>query len=43
MVRFENALNHRCEFFKGITFFVRIGMPVISPFNAGNDVPKHSL
>src|SRR5262249_39559138 len=39
----ENPLNCRREPFECIPFFVRVGMPVISAFNAGNDVPKHTF
>src|SRR5262245_45599141 len=37
----ENPLNQSGEFFKSLPLFICIGMPVISSFNAGNDVPKH--
>ena len=39
----QNALDHRRKFFKRIALFVRIGMPIISPLNAGDDVSKHAL
>ena len=41
--RVENPLDHRREFFERIPLFVCVGMPVISSFNAGNDVPKYTF
>src|SRR5262249_1921860 len=37
------ALDYRRELLERISLFVCIGMPVISTFNAGNDVPKHTF
>ena len=42
MVNFcQDARNYFSEFFERVALFIRVRMPVIGPFNAGDDVSKH--